>query len=82
MVIATFYYRAEPALDLRLSRGYGEADLAHQLLTMIMCAAELPLLLDWRDEPVWVERDGLLGFAVAERITGPGDRLYGAGSQG
>lgn len=64
MVTATFYYRSRHSRTITLSRGYGEPMLAHELVTVILTSAELPLLLDEQNAPLWIDRKDLVGWAV------------------
>lgn len=66
MVAATFFYDGVPPQTITLNAGYGEPELAHQLVTMILSAVELPILLDPTGEPCWIERSALTGFAVGD----------------
>lgn len=51
MAAATFFYAGVPPQTIRLNVGYGEPELAHQLVTMILLVVELPILLEPQGEP-------------------------------
>lgn len=66
MLGATFFYSGSPPVTITLSPGYGHAELAHGLVTIILISAELPVLLDRSDSPWWIERERLVALAVGE----------------